>query len=227
MLDLDRLRGGLIVSCQAAPDSPLDSATAMTDMALAAVMGGAVGIRANGVGHVRAIREAVTVPVIGLRKRRLPGIAVYITPTIEDARAIADAGADLVAVDATLRPRPDGTSTAAMIAVLAREGIAVLADVDGLEAGLAAADAGAVAIATTLSGYTQLTSPTGPDIELVRRLVAASSLPVIAEGRYRRPEDVRAAFEAGATAVVVGQAITDPVALTRRLVEATPNVRTA
>jgi N-acylglucosamine-6-phosphate 2-epimerase len=112
-----------------------------------------------------------------------------------------------------------------MIAMLAGEGIAVLADVDTLDAGLAAADAGALAVATTLSGYTDAASPTGPDIELVRRLAAASSVPVIAEGRYQRPEDVRAAFEAGATAVVVGQAITDPVALTRRLVAATPAAR--
>jgi N-acylglucosamine-6-phosphate 2-epimerase len=44
----------------------------------------------------------------------------------------------------------------------------------------------------------------------------------VAEGRYASPEQVRAAFTAGAFAVVVGTAITNPVALTQRFAAAAP-----
>ena len=146
---------------------------------------------------------------------------MYITPRAADAAAVARAGADLVAVDATLRTRPGGRSAAELIRWIDAEvGAAVLADVDSVEAGRAADLAGASFVATTLSGYTggaKAPIPTGPDIDLVRALTEACSCPVIAEGRYRTPEDVAAAFAAGAYAVCVGTAITDPIDLTRRL----------
>jgi N-acylglucosamine-6-phosphate 2-epimerase len=145
---------------------------------------------------------------------------VRITASLDDARAVADAGADVVAVDATLRPRPGGMTTHDFVAALARDiEPPLLADVDSLEAGLAARAAGADAVATTLSGYTgDGPVPDGPDLELVERLAGELDCPLLAEGRYSTPDDVRAALEAGAFAVVVGTAITDPLALTRRFV---------
>jgi N-acylglucosamine-6-phosphate 2-epimerase len=212
------MRGGLVVSVQAPPGSPLASPETMTAIARAAELGGAAGIRAEGPADVRAIRDAVAVPVIGLLKRDVPGSPVRITPSLDDARAVAGAGADVVAVDATLRPRDGGMTTRDFIAALARElEPALLADVDSLEAGLAARAAGADAVATTLSGYTgDGPVPDGPDLELVERLARELDCPLLAEGRYSTPDDVRAAFEAGAFAVVVGTAITDPLALTLR-----------
>jgi N-acylglucosamine-6-phosphate 2-epimerase len=204
------LQGGLVVSAQAPAESPLAAARHIAAMARAAEAGGAAGIRAV---EVAAVKEAVALPVIGLRKRRVEGSEVYITPSLEDARAVAAAGADIVAVDATLRPRPDGVSLAALVSELR---VPVLADVDCLEAGVAARGAGAAAVATTLAGYTGPGSTPGiPDINLVEALVAELDCPIFAEGRIATPEQARAAFDAGAFAVVVGTAITDPVALTR------------
>lgn len=218
---LAAIRGGLVVSCQAPPGSPLARTDHIVALARAAESGGARGIRAEGAGDVAAVRAAVELPLIGLRKRAVAGSEVYITPELADARAVAAAGADIVAVDATLRPRPGGVASERFVARLAEElAQPVLADVDSLEAGLAARAAGAAAVATTLSGYTGGPVPDGPDLELVARLAAELDCPVLAEGRYATPEAVRDAFEAGAFAVVVGAAITDPVALTRRFASA-------
>jgi N-acylglucosamine-6-phosphate 2-epimerase len=220
-VSLEAMRGGLVVSVQAAPGSPLATPETMGAIARAAELGGAAGIRAEGPADIRAIRAAVSLPVIGLLKRDVPGSPVRITPTLEDARSVAGAGADVLAVDATLRPRPDGMPSQDFVAVLVAElGIPLLGDVDSLEAAVAARAAGADAVATTLSGYTDdLAAPDRPDLELVGRLVSELDCPVLAEGRYSTPDDVRAAFDAGAFAVVVGTAITDPTALTRQLAE--------
>jgi N-acylglucosamine-6-phosphate 2-epimerase len=214
---LEALRGGLVVSVQAPAGSPLADTAQMVALARAAAAGGAAGIRAEGVADVAAIKEAVGLPVIGLRKRRTAGSDVYITPELEDAREVAAAGADVIAVDATLRPRPGGLDAEGFLDLLGRElPQPVLADVDSLEAGLAARAAGAAAVATTLAGYTEGSAiPAGPDLELVAALAARLDCPVLAEGRIATPEQARAAFDAGAFAVVVGTAITDPVALTR------------
>jgi N-acylglucosamine-6-phosphate 2-epimerase len=217
----DRLRGGLVVSVQAPPDSPLGGPGTMAAIARAAEAGGAVGIRAEGPDDVAAIGETVSVPVIGLRKRDHPRSPVRITPSVEDAREIVAAGADILAVDATMRARPDGSSTPEFIAALAELGVPVLADVDSFCAGVAAREAGAHAVATTLSGYTgDGPVPAEPDVELVGRLAGALDCPVIAEGRYGSCDTVRAALSRGAFAVVVGTAITDPFTLTRRFVAA-------
>jgi N-acylglucosamine-6-phosphate 2-epimerase len=225
---LARMRGRLVVSVQAAPGSPLAPPEHLAAIARAVVDGGAGAIRTEGVAAVRAIREAVGVPVIGLLKRRGPGSDVYITPGLEDALAVAEAGAELVAVDATERPRGEGTVGAELVAATDAELPGrVLADVDRASAGRAAAAAGAAAVATTLSGYTGAggsarDGTARPDIPLVAELARVLDVPVLAEGRYSSPDDIRAAFEAGAFAVVVGTAISDPAELTRRLAAATP-----
>jgi N-acylglucosamine-6-phosphate 2-epimerase len=220
------IEGGLVVSVQAAPGSPLDDPGHIAAIAAAAVAGGACAIRAEGAADVAAIKGLVEAPVIGLRKREVPGCDVRITPTVEDAREIAAAGADLIAVDGTARRRPDGMGLQDLVGQVAALGPPVVADVDSLAAGVAARAAGAAAVATTLSGYTSgETPPAEPDVELVSGLVAALGCPVLAEGRYATPAAVAAAFRAGAFAVVVGTAITDPAALTRRLAAATPSAR--
>jgi N-acylglucosamine-6-phosphate 2-epimerase len=226
-VSLAGIRNGLVVSCQAPPGSPLRAPEHMVAMARAAALGGAVGIRAEGAADIAAIKRAVDLPLIGLRKIAVKGSDVYITPTLESAREVVDAGADALALDATLRARPDGVSASDFIRRVRDElAIPILADVDTLDAGVNAAQAGADAVATSLAGYTGGSEPpTEPDVDLVAALVAELDCPVVAEGRYATREHVAAAFAAGAFAVVVGAAITDPVVLTRRLAAATPRAR--
>lgn len=221
---LDRLRGGLIVSCQGAPDEPMHGSAVMAAFARAAAQGGARGIRANGPEDIRAIRQVVDLPILGLYKQQHPGCDVYITPTIAAAREVAEAGADVIAVDATDRPRPDGSGARDFIArVKAELGMPVLADVSTLDEGVAAAEAGADAVATTLSGYTPYSPKlSGPDFELLAALAARCPVPVILEGRVWEPAEVREAFARGAWAVVVGTAITRPQDITRRFAAVAP-----
>jgi N-acylglucosamine-6-phosphate 2-epimerase len=165
--------------------------------------------------------------VIGLRKRDVPGSPVYIVPELRDAEEVVEAGADVLAVDATLRGRPGGVGMVEFLGQVrtAFPDVPLMADVDGERAGIAARGAGADVVATTLSGYTGDGSPTAsPDLDLVAALAHHLDCPVIAEGRYGSPDDVSAAFAAGAYAVVVGTAITDALALTRRFVAAAPGV---
>lgn len=212
--------GSLVVSCQAGRRSPLHGPDTMARMARAVASAGAAGIRANGPADVAAIRAAVDLPIIGIHKLGDPS-GVFITPTAAAAAQVIEAGADLVAVDGTLRPRPGGGTLAAQISAIHDEfGVAVMADVDTHAAGVAARDAGADIVATTLSGYTGGPVPAGPDLELVASLAAELDCPVIAEGRITTPELMRAAYDAGAHAVVVGGAITDPGLITRRFLEA-------
>jgi len=212
---LEQLRGGLIVSCQALPDEPLHGAHIMARMAVAARDGGAVGIRANHPDDIRAIRAAVSLPLIGLWKDGNAG--VYITPTVMHAQAVAEAGADIVALDATQRPRPGGETLGAIIAAIHADlGKLVMADISTLDEGLVAEALGADILSTTLSGYTEGSRQApGPDFKLVRALTALAKVPVVAEGRISTPAEARAALEAGAFAVVVGGAITRPQLITR------------
>ncbi|MCS7222860.1 MAG: N-acetylmannosamine-6-phosphate 2-epimerase [Anaerolineae bacterium] len=219
---IERLRGGLIVSCQALPGEPLHGSEIMARMALAAQLGGAAGIRANSPEDIAAIRAAVHLPIIGLYKVNEPGFDVYITPRLAHARAVFEAGADIVAVDATARPHPEALDGATYVRLLkATLPCPILADISTLEEGLAAAEAGADLISTTMSGYTPYSPQQDePDLELVRALACRVDVPVIAEGRIHYPEQAAAALKAGAFAVVVGGAITRPQEITARFVRA-------
>ncbi|WP_027092955.1 N-acetylmannosamine-6-phosphate 2-epimerase [Cohnella thermotolerans] len=212
-------KSGLIVSCQALPDEPLHGAEMMKRMAVAAEQGGAVGIRANGTQDIRAIKEAVEVPVIGIIKRDIPGSAVYITPEMEDVRAILEAGADIVALDMTDR---EGrlSKVKEMIDFIHAAGAKVMADISVLEEGMAAERLGSDIISTTLSGYTPY-SPrqAGPDLELVKKLTEKVSVPVAAEGRIWSEREAVQAMRLGASYVVVGAAITRPHVITKRYAE--------
>jgi len=218
---LARLQGGLIVSCQARAGHPLHDSAVIRALARAAEAGGAAGLRINGESDIRAVRDAVRLPIVGIRKVWTPGVPVYITPTFADAAAVAEAGADIIALDATARPRSGGEGIEELIPRIKRGlGKPVLADVSTVEEGRRAAALGADLVATTLAGYTGGPVPEEPALDLVGDLVRTLRVPVVAEGRYRTPDQVVQAFRAGAFAVVVGRAITDALDLTRRFVEA-------
>ncbi|NBE98154.1 N-acetylmannosamine-6-phosphate 2-epimerase [Nonomuraea sp. KC401] len=218
------LSGGLVVSCQAYEGEPLHGPGFMTAMARSAVLGGAAGVRINGPADVEAVRAAVPVPLIGLWKDGDGD--VYITPTLEHALAVVRAGADIVAVDATSRPRPDGRGLAETIAGVHRAGALVMADVATAEEGVAAAGLGADCVSTTLSGYTSACpSPEGPDLDLVAVLADALDVPVFAEGRIGTPGQAARAIELGAHAVVVGGAITRPADITRSFAQGLSRAR--
>jgi N-acylglucosamine-6-phosphate 2-epimerase len=216
-----RMRGGLIVSCQALPEEPLFGSAHMAAMALAAAYAGASGIRANGPADITAIRATVDLPIIGIEKRDFEGFEVRITPTVAQAAGIARAGADIIALDATRRPHPDSLSLPDRInSVRCQTGCPVLADVATLEEGQEAEAAGADMVSTTLSGYTDYSpAQEGPDFELLKALVARLSIPVIAEGRISTPEEAARALCLGAFAIVVGSAITRPQLIAQRFLE--------
>jgi len=201
---------GLIVSCQAPVGSPLRDPTVIAALAQASVMAGAVGVRIESPEHVRAVRARLSEPIVGLWKRDYEGSAVYITPTFADCEAIARAGADILAIDATARLRPGGEDLATLIARIHTElGLPVLADVATLAEGLAAEAAGADLVATTLCGYTEETKGTPlPALDLVAALAGRLRVPVWCEGGVSTPAEYAAARGRGARVVVVGTALT-------------------
>lgn len=221
---LERLKGQLIVSCQAYPGEPLRGSIHMVAMALSVLAGGAAGIRLEGLEDIRAVRAATPAPIIGLWKVGDSG--VYITPTLAAATEVARAGADVVALDGTDRPRPDGLTLAETIRQLkASAPVLVMADVSTAEEGRTAAASGADIISTTLAGYTPYSRPgPAPDLQLVSELVGTISVPVFAEGRIPTPDAAATALRLGATAVVVGSAITHPQSITARFVHSTSAV---
>lgn len=213
-----KVHGGLIVSCQALEHEPLHSAEIMARMALAAVEAGAVGIRCNSPADTAAIRAAVDLPIIGIYKDG--DTDVFITPSVQHVIDIAEAGADMVALDATRR-RND---LAACVTAAHERSTLVMADISTFEEGLAAAVLGVDCVSTTLSGYTDYSQQQSePDLELVRRLSEVLEIPVIAEGRYNTPLLARDALDAGAHAVVVGSAITRPQLIAAEFVRALNN----
>ena len=207
--------GTLIVSAQAPDGHPLRDTHTIAHLAAAAVAGGATAIRCGGYGgleDIRAVAEKVNVPVIGLTKEGATG--VYITPTVASARAVAHAGADVVAVDATQRPRQDGSTFAEQVAAVHEEGKLIMADIATLDEAIAAHSDGADIISTTLAGYTEHRAKThGPDFELVKDIRQA-------EGRYHTPEWAAEALTLGADAVIIGTAITDVSFVTAQFVTA-------
>jgi N-acylglucosamine-6-phosphate 2-epimerase len=219
---LAAIAGSLIVSVQ--PDAyhpeldPMNDTNVITAMAESVLQGGATALRINSPVHVQAVKARVTVPVFGLYKFDIDGFDVRITPTMNHAKALADAGADVIALDATNRPRPSGLTAAQFIQVVKQEtGLYVMADISTLDEGIAAAEAGADFIATTLSGYTAYSPQSeGPDYALVEALKKAIDTPIVAEGRISTPEEARKLLDAGAFAVTVGSAITRPRSITQR-----------
>lgn len=218
---IKQVENQLIVSCQALPDETLFGSDIMAKMAISVARGGARAIRANTPVDIKAIREAVDLPLIGLYKEVLPGYDVIITPTLKHALAIAEAGADIIAVDCTRRPHPEGNLRELITKIHEQTDCLVMADISTCEEGLTAAADGADMLSTTLSGYTPYSpQQKGPDLDLVTQLTASSPIPVIAEGRYHTPQQVRQALLNGAVSVVVGGAITRPKQITESFIEA-------
>lgn len=212
---IESFAGKLIVSAQAYPGEAMRDPRTMSQVAQAAVVGGAAAIRVQGIEDIKATVPVVDVPVIGLWKDGKDG--VFITPTLEHARAVAEAGAQIVAIDGTVRPRPDGLTLAETFAGL-REShpeALIMADCGSVEDALASEAAGADIIGTTLGGYTGAREKTpGPDTDFVREVAAVCSAPIVAEGRVYSPADAAAMIAAGAYSVCVGTAITHPSTIT-------------
>jgi N-acylglucosamine-6-phosphate 2-epimerase len=209
MTVFDALRGGLIVSVQAWPDSAIDDPRVIAAMARAAQDGGAVAVRIAGDANLRAVRQRVALPIIGLVKREYAGFEPYITPTLAEVADVIAAQAEIVAVDATARPRPDDSTLEDVVMVAHAARRAVMADCSSIEDAQRALAAGVDAIATTLCGYTaQTKGRTLPALDLVAEIARLSGF-TICEGGVHQPAQLRAALDAGADAVVVGTAITN------------------
>lgn len=222
---LEKLRGQMIISCQALEGEPLyvEDKSIMYLMARAAKRAGTPAIRTNSVRDVIAIKEETGLPVIGLIKIQYPGYDSYITPTMKEVDALVEAGADVVALDCTMRKRGDGTDINGYLAQIREKypEILLMADISNYEEGINAWKCGVDMVGTTMSGYTPYTEKKGgQDYELMRRLAQNLEIPVIGEGKIHSPEQAVKALETGAWAIVVGGAITRPLEIAQRFMKA-------
>ncbi|WP_201796696.1 N-acetylmannosamine-6-phosphate 2-epimerase [Aeromonas cavernicola] len=222
---LHQISGKLVVSCQALEDEPLHSDFIMSRMALAAARGGASAIRANSVVDIKAIKQQVSLPVIGILKRDYPGSNVYITATLQEVDELMTAAPEMIALDATSQPRPDGLTLAQMVATIRERypQLLLMADIATLADATLAQQLGFDCIGTTLHGYTAATQGDklyDDDFAFLRAVLAAVTVPVIAEGNVNTPEMAARCLQLGAHAVVVGGAITRPQQITERFIQA-------
>lgn len=205
---------GLIVSCQALPDEPLYSSFIMGKMALAAKEGGAVGIRANTVADIKAIKAEVDLPIIGIIKQDYDNMIPYITPTMKEIDALVEENIHVIALDATINQSENFLKE-----VLNKyPNQKFMADISTIEEGLRAESLGFQFVGTTLVGYTEQ-SKNMNNFEVLSTLIEKCKIPVIAEGNFDTPEKARKALEMGAYSVVVGSAITRPQLITKRFAE--------
>ncbi len=219
---LNQIKGGLIVSCQALKTEPLYDSYIMSKMAWAAYLGGAVGIRANTVVDIKAIKERVSLPVIGIIKEEYDDSDVYITPTMKEVDALVEIGCEIIAVDATNRIRPNGVTFDEFFNEVRAKypNQLFMADTSCFEEGKRAEELGIDLVGTTMAGYTPYTKGTAlPDVALVKKYASELHTPVIAEGGIWVPEDLIAVYEAGAFSAVCGTAITRPMDITKRFVK--------
>ncbi|MUH98549.1 N-acetylmannosamine-6-phosphate 2-epimerase [Aliivibrio fischeri] len=202
---LNALSQGFVSSCQPVDDGPMDKPEIVAAMAMASVEGGAIGLRIEGIDNLKAVRPHVSVPIIGIIKRDLDDSEVRITPYIEDVIALKEAGADIIAIDATHRPRP--VPVEELVKKIQSLGCLVMADSSTYEEGMFCHGLGVEIIGTTLSGYTTPITPKEPDFQFIQQLANQGCF-VMAEGRFNSPQLAREAIEAGASCVTVGSAIT-------------------
>ena len=216
------IKGSIIVSCQATPGEPLydQQRSVMPLMARAAKLAGAKMIRTSSVRDIIGIKEETGLPVIGLIKREYPGYQGRITMTMREVDECMDALADIVSIDCTDCPRGDGLTPTAFLKQVREKypNIIIMADCATYEEAVAAFEAGADLVGTTMNGYTPQTADqqADPNFDLAARLSKALPCPVIAEGRVHTPEQAKKMLELGAWAVVVGGAITRPLEIAQR-----------
>lgn len=221
----DKIKGGLVVSCQALPEEPLHSSFIMGKMAYSAMEAGAKGIRANSVVDIQAIKQNVDLPIIGIIKQDYEGSEVFITPTMKEIDLLVEEGVDLIALDATKRIRPDGKTISDVFPLIKEKYKEQLfmADCSTYEEAKEAYDLGFDCLGTTLSGYTEYTKGTKlPNMDMIERLVKDFPIPIIAEGGIWTPEELKYIFELGVDSAVVGSAITRPLEIAKRFITAIP-----
>ena len=219
---IEKIRGNLIVSCQARPGWPMYGAEIMAAFAMAAKQGGAAAVRATGPDNLKAIKQKVDLPLMGINKIFSDESEVYITPTWESARQILEVGIDIVCMDATPRSRPGGENVRDILNMIRNNYPDVIAvgEISTIDEAKAILDCGFDFISTTLAGFTKESSGIhSVDLQLIRDIRGCMDIPVIAEGMISTPAEARMALEAGAFSVVVGTAITRPEILTKRFVE--------
>jgi N-acylglucosamine-6-phosphate 2-epimerase len=208
---LNKIRNGLIVSCQAKENSPLDNPKLLAAMAKAAEEGGAVGIRANWPRNIIEIKKNISVPIIGIYKKCFHESQVKITPTFEEAKKIIDLEIEIIALDATLRDRPNNEDLSTLVKKIRDySNVLIMGDIATYEEAVNADRLGLDIIATTLLSYTEETkNKKAPDMHLIREITENVKIPLIVEGKIYSPWQAAEAIKAGAYAVVVGTAITD------------------
>lgn len=221
---LEKLKKQVIISVQAMPNEPLYKEECLTAMMQSVVNGGAKGLRLAGARDVKNAKKLFDIPIIGLTKPdKLPDNwkeVVYITPTLKEVDELINANADIIATDATMRPRPK-ESLEEIIKYIKSHNKLAMADISTFEEGINARNLGFDVISTTLSGYTQNSRQdlTTPDFDLLEKLVNKLDCPIILEGRVWETSEVDKAFELGAHSVVIGSAVTRPQLITKRFCE--------
>ena len=219
----DLIEKELIVSCQALPEEPMHSSYIMGRMAYSAMKGGAKGIRANSVKDIREIKKTVDLPIIGIIKSIYEESDVFITPTLKEIDLLYREDIAIIAIDATNRRRPDGKTISEVFPIIKEKynNQLFMADCSTYEEAKEAYELGFDCLGTTLSGYTDYTQgKVLPDVELIERLVKEFPIPIIAEGGIWTPEQLKHVFDLGVHTAVVGTAITRPMDITKRFIEA-------
>lgn len=217
---LEKIKRKLVISCQALPEEPLHSPMIMGRMALAAKQAGAAGIRAQGVEDIIEIKKVTELPVIGIIKRHYPDSEIFITATHQEVEELLATGCEMIALDATDRPRPNGEKLSDLLAQIHVANILAMADCSTLAEAKAAQELGFDCISTTLAGYTAYSRQIqGPDFDLVVDLLKEIKIPIIAEGRIHTPEQLKKMFDLGVYSAVVGGAITRPQEIAARFIK--------
>lgn len=216
---LDQIKGKLVISCQALPGEPLHSPMIMGRMAIAAKNAGAAGIRAQGVADIIEIKQVTGLPVIGIIKRNYPDSEVFITATKKEVQELLATDCEMIALDATIRPRPNGELLQDLLDQIHAANRLAMADCSTVEEAKIAEEIGFDCVSTTLAGYTSYSTQTsGPDVELVKQLVKDCQIPVIAEGKIHTPEQLKEIMNLGVYSAVVGGAITRPQEIAQRFI---------
>ena len=219
-MNLEDIKGKLIVSCQALEDEPLHSSYIMSSMAVAAKVGGAAGIRAQSKADIDEIMKVCDLPVIGIVKRQYEDSEIYITPTKKEVEELLTTKCQIIALDATDRVRPHGEKCEDLVALIHQNNRLAMADCSTFEECLNAQKMGFDIVSTTLCGYTPYSQNfTGPNFALLKKCVEELSVPVIAEGKINTPEDLQKVYECGVYSAVVGGAITRPQQITQKFVK--------